>query len=91
MRRRTSRRSGLGGGTHRVTVSVEESNVLKRVALLNAAVFKVITDTRLVRVDNADYETGDFEFLIEAEGVTVPDIAPGEVVVRIERITALAA
>jgi hypothetical protein len=76
---------------HKVTVCVNEEDVLKRVGLLNAAIFRVLSDARLIHVALADYEAGRMEVIVRADTTIVPDIAPGEVTVRIERISALAA
>lgn len=70
---------------HKLTVSVDESEVLKRVALLNAALFKLIEGATLLRVTSADYKRGLIVALIRVDISTIPAITPGEVSVRIEQ------
>lgn len=67
-----------------VTIEVvdEVQDVLKRIALLNGALFSVLTGGRLVRVIHADYEAGCLEALIES-AVSRPPIE-GRVSVRYE-------
>lgn len=73
---------------HHVTIRVDdEPDVLKRVALLNTALLKVIQGTRLIDVLDSDYEHGCIELLIEAEQIN-PSIVPGRVNVEIDRWSA---
>lgn len=75
---------------HRVTVSVEEDDVLQRVALLNAAMFRILSHARLIRASGADYAAGWIALIIEGDDRTVPELE-GEVKVRVERVPALEA
>lgn len=74
---------------HKVTVSVQEDDVLKRVALLNAAIFRILAAARRWRVTAANYEDGSMTAIIEADEAVIPEVE-GEVRISVERVTAFA-
>ena len=64
---------------HRIRVEVlEETDVLRRITLLHTALLRVLTGTRLVRLIEADYNTGAIELLIEGADIE-PNPALGKV------------
>lgn len=71
-----------------VTIEVVEEipDTLRRVALLNAALFRVLSGVRLIRVVDADYEVGVLRLLVESRD-SRPSVK-GRVCVRYEPATA---
>lgn len=66
-----------------VTLSVDEEDVLRRVAVLTAAFYRIVAATKLLRVTESDYENGRLIFVIEARFAD-PMVVPGEVHARFE-------
>jgi hypothetical protein len=54
----------------------ENEDVMRKIALLNSAMFRFLKVARLKRVMHVDYEGGCIELLVEAE-VIDPQIVPG--------------
>lgn len=71
-------------GTDLVTIEVEDfvPDVLQRITLLHNAFIRVLFNTRLIEVLEADYEKGKMQVVIESK-TTRPQIQ-GKVCVRYE-------
>lgn len=65
-----------------VTLTVGETDTLRRVSLLNSAMFRVLEVSELRRVIEANYAEGRVELLVLAEEAT-PELVPGEVTIKV--------
>lgn len=73
----------MDDGDYKVTVCAEhEPDLMKRIALLNASVYRVLKAARLRRILTSDYQGGTIELLVRAPRIS-PEIVPGEVRVTI--------
>lgn len=69
---------------YRVTLCVhKEVDVLRRMAVLNSAMYRVLAVSQLKRVVRADYRAGELVMEVMAADAA-PDIVPGRVEVRVE-------
>lgn len=70
--------------TYRVRiVSTEEEDTLKRVDLLNSAMFRVLSTSRLCRVESSDYRRGEISLLVYGSP-SDPMFVPGKVEITVE-------
>ena len=81
-KRRLFRRSE-GLVLYKVRIEALDSSVLRRVATLNAALFRLMLSSRLKEVLSADYEGGCLELLVEANQLS-PEVVPGRVNIEID-------
>ena len=66
-----------------VTLTVEESDSLRRVALLNSAMFRLLRVSQLIEVKRADYRRGTLVLKVDAEECG-PELVPGRVTVQVD-------
>lgn len=68
---------------YRVTIESPEEDLLRRIAVLHASMYRVLKVARLHRVDRVDHTHGVIELRVRAAEAD-PMIVPGEVRGRIE-------
>lgn len=72
---------------YRVTLRVDEGDILRKVTVLHAALYRIVSATKLIRVERSEYEQGELDFVIETEEDMDPMVVPGEVTARFESIS----
>jgi hypothetical protein len=76
-----------GQACYKVVVEAGDEDIMRRIALLNSAVFRVLKVARLRQVLSSDYQRGCIELMVEARQLDTM-IVPGSVSVSIEDATA---
>lgn len=72
--------------SYRVTIEVpEEEDVLHRVALLTSTMFRILRETKLQRVEEANYRTGRLVLSVLGPPNN-PAIVSGKVMINVEPI-----
>lgn len=68
-----------------ITIQTDEADLLRRVSIINSAMFRILREAKLRSVWLADYAGGKLQLLVEA-GEADPSVVPGEANVRVERV-----
>lgn len=72
-----------------VTIETEAPDLLRRVDLLNASIYRILQASDLIRVDQVDYQHGTLSAIVEAPNDS-PMITEGEVTERFQRLESVA-
>lgn len=70
---------------YEVTLTADDPDVLRRIALLNSALFRICEVAQLRKVLSTDYRKGEFKLRVLAERAS-PELVPGEVHVRVDPV-----